>query len=107
MGMRGRIAGGDMIVLRRLLAAFAVAVSVGVMLAPGDGHAQVNGFHVTLYPWGGFANFAKNVNIEDEPMYGGTVGLQLHRYVGIEGHVGRSSTETGFGYTLYTLTPPV
>jgi OOP family OmpA-OmpF porin len=97
--------GGDMKVSRRLLAAFA-AVCFGVAFAPPGAQAQVNGIHITLYPWGGFANFAKNVNIEDEPLYGGTLGIQLHRYVGIEGHVGRSSTETQFGYTLYAQTPP-
>src|SRR5437870_77778 len=50
--------------------------------------AQVNGPNLTIEPWGGYANFAKNVNIKDAPVYGGTLGLYLYRYIGLEGHIG-------------------
>jgi len=88
---------------RKLLVAAAFA---GVLIAPAQSIAQVNGLSVSLFPWGGYANIAKNVNIEDEPGYGGTIGLNLHRYVALEAHYGRFSTETIFGYTLYALAPP-
>ena len=78
---------------RKLLVAAAFA---GVLIAPAQSIAQVNGLSVSLFPWGGYANIAKNVNIEDEPGYGGTIGLNLHRYVALEAHYGRFSTETIF-----------
>ena len=78
-----------------------VALTAGWV--PITAHAAVNGPHVTIEPWGGYANFAKNVNIEDETIWGGTVGLALHRYVSLEGFVGRSSTETIDGFTLYAV----
>jgi outer membrane protein OmpA-like peptidoglycan-associated protein/opacity protein-like surface antigen len=82
------------------MAAFAVAV-----LAPVAAHA-VDGPHVTLFPWGGYTHYAKNVNLDDQPVYGGSLGLWLYRYIGIEGHFGASSTNTVNGFTLYALTPP-
>ncbi len=63
--------------------------------------AAVNGVSVTVFPWAGFGNFAKNVNIEDDPFFGVNVGLMFHRYVGIEGHIGTSSTKTVNGFTTY------
>jgi outer membrane protein OmpA-like peptidoglycan-associated protein/opacity protein-like surface antigen len=86
---------------RRLL--WLVAAVVLLASSPVAALAQVNGGHITVFPWVGYSNFAKNVNFEDEPIYGGSVGLNFHRYVGIEGHLGRSSTESINGYTLYTL----
>ncbi|MEO5616308.1 MAG: OmpA family protein [Candidatus Eisenbacteria bacterium] len=82
------------------------AVAVLAALGPVSAVAQVNGGHITLFPWVGYANFAKNVNLEDEPIYGGSVGLKFHRYVGIEGHFGRTSTTSIHGYNLYSVTPP-
>jgi OOP family OmpA-OmpF porin len=84
---------------------FVIALFV-VAATPRAALAQVNGFHVTVFPWGGYGNYAKNVNLEDEPIYGGSLGINLHRYVGIEGHIGRSSTETVHGFTHYAVTPP-
>ena len=84
----------------RSLATVVVALSVGAQA----GHAAIYGSSVTLFPWAGYANFAKNVNLEDKPIFGLSLGIKPFRYVGIEGHVGRTSTEstTGFGPT----TPP-
>ncbi len=90
---------------RRVVWALGVA-GMAAVVAPGQGLAQVNGVHVTLFPWGGYANFAKNVNLEDEPIYGGSLGLMFFRYVGLEGHLGFSSTETVHGFTHYAVNPP-
>lgn len=91
----------------RLLASILLALTI----APRPSLAQVNGLHLTLEPWGGFVKFAKNSNFENEPLYGGTVGLNFHRYVGIEAHLGRTSTETIHGTTRWavpaSLLPPV
>ena len=93
-----------MTALRRGLCAFAIAASMGGMAT--QSLAQVNGFNVTIEPWAGFFDFAKNVNLDDKPIYGGSLGLNLHRYVGIEGHIGYSSTNTIHGFTPYSITPP-
>src|SRR5690349_11784364 len=68
--------------------------------------AQVNGVHVTAFPWGGYANFAKNVNLDDEPLFGGTLGLNFHRHVGVEGHIGWIATHTQDGFTHYAVPLP-
>jgi OOP family OmpA-OmpF porin len=84
-----------------MLVACVVAAS-----APITAMAQVNGVHVTVFPWYGYANFAKNVNFDDKTIYGGSLGLNFHRYVGIEGHLGRSSPPTVDGFTLYAPASP-
>jgi len=91
-------------VLRSVLCALVIAAPMAGMATPSQ--AQVNGVHVTIEPWAGYFNFAKNVNLEDEVIYGGTLGLALHRYVALEGHIGRSSTKTIHGFTPYAITPP-
>jgi outer membrane protein OmpA-like peptidoglycan-associated protein len=83
------------------------AILAGVLCAAPVARAQVDGFHVTVYPWVGFVKFAKNTNYENEPIYGGKLGVMLHRYVGIEGHFARSSTETKGGHTHWVQTPSV
>jgi len=82
------------------------AALISMAAAPHLALAQVNGIHLTLYPWAGYGNYAKNVNLEDESMFGANVGLSLHRYVAIEGHYGKSSAETIHGFTHYSVTPP-
>ena len=84
---------------------FVVAGLLGILAAPHSA-AALYGPSLTLFPWGGYANFAKNVNLQDTPVYGGTIGLSPYRYIAIEGHFGRGSTHTVFGFTPYALTPP-
>jgi outer membrane protein OmpA-like peptidoglycan-associated protein len=83
-----------------LVPAIALIAAV-VPLCPA--HAQVNGVHLTLEPFGGYTKFAKNINFENEKLYGGTVGTHLHRYVGIEGFLARHSTESLHGTTLWSV----
>lgn len=92
--------------LKRFLWVALVALFAGSVMTPQAAFAQVNGVHVTVTPWGGYANYAKNVNLEDGTVYGGSLGLMFHRYFGIEGHLGRSSTQTIHGFTHYAITPP-
>ena len=80
-----------------LLAAFAATIAT-----PRTAPAVVNGFNVTVEPWGGFMKWAKNVNFESKVTYGGTLGLSFYRYVGIEGFVGRISPATNHGSTIWT-----
>lgn len=92
--------------MQRFLWVALVAMSAGSLITPQISSASVNGPHVTITPWGGFTNYAKNVNLEDEPLYGGSLGLMFHKYFGIEGHIGRGSTQTIHGFTKYAITPP-
>ena len=94
-----------MIVARRqlvpaLLTAVLAIVSVGIVPA----HAAPAKFQ--FFPWYGYGNFAKNVNVEDESMFGANLGVTFAKYVGIQGHLGYSTTETIHGFTAYAVTPP-
>ncbi|MEO5988069.1 MAG: thrombospondin type 3 repeat-containing protein, partial [Candidatus Eisenbacteria bacterium] len=92
--------------LQRFMLVILVAMFAGTTLAPRQAAAGVNGVHLTVTPWAGYANFAKNVNLEDGTIYGGTLGLMFHRYVGIEAHLGRVTATTVHGFTPYAITPP-
>jgi outer membrane protein OmpA-like peptidoglycan-associated protein/opacity protein-like surface antigen len=76
---------------------------VALAVAPTVARAQVNGPHIILFPYAGYANFAKNVNIDDDPIFGGALGINFHRYVGIEGRLGISTTNTINGFTPYAV----
>jgi outer membrane protein OmpA-like peptidoglycan-associated protein/opacity protein-like surface antigen len=75
-----------------------------LLLAAAPPVHAIYGPSVTIFPWYGYANFAKNVNLEDESIFGVSLGLRPFRYVGIEGHIGRSTTETTHGFA--PTTPP-
>jgi outer membrane protein OmpA-like peptidoglycan-associated protein/opacity protein-like surface antigen len=85
--------------IRRALCALVLAACSALMAA--QSRAQV-----VIEPWGGYFNFAKNVNVEDKPIFGGTLGIYPFRYIGLEGHLGYTSTETVHGFTPYFITPP-
>src|SRR5262245_21073285 len=85
------------------------AVVLTLVASHRDSLAQVNGVHINVEPWGGFANYAKNVNLDDHAVFGGTVGLMFHRYIGIEGHYGFLKTDTFEGPLAWrtAASPPV
>ncbi len=93
-------------VSRKHLWKFPVMFLLTAALLPSVSSSQTNGMHVTVFPWYGYANFAKNVNLDDKSIYGGTLGLEFSRYVGIEGHLGASNPHTFHGFTPYSITPP-
>ena len=88
--------------MRVLMTRVLAIAGVALLALAADALATVNGLHFTLFPFGGYANFAKNVNLEDEPIYGGKFGVMFHRYVGIEGHYAWCSTEMPDGTTLWS-----
>lgn len=85
--------------------ALCAAALVLAIATPRAGWSQVNGVHMTVTPWAGFLKYANNTNLENEKIFGATLGLNFHRYVGIEAHVGRTDTETNDGTTPWTPTP--
>jgi outer membrane protein OmpA-like peptidoglycan-associated protein len=58
---------------------------------------QVDGPHLSLGPYVGYAKWSEDVNLEDGVQYGGRLGLWLNGYLGIEGHYGLMSAETLHG----------
>src|SRR5439155_15572329 len=82
-----------------------IALGLILITPAGPLRAQVNGPHVSIFPWAGYANFAKNVNFKDKPIYGGSLGLFVHKYVGIEGHLGYQKGRTITGFTHYAIEP--
>lgn len=97
--------------VRARRAVFLIAAIACALATPRSALASVNGFGVTVEPWAGFLKWAKNVNFESKLVYGGTLGLSLHRYVGVEGFVGRISPQTNHGLTIWndqtSTAPPV
>jgi OOP family OmpA-OmpF porin len=47
---------------------------------------QVDGPHLTLGPTVGYADWSKDMNLDNELLYGGRLGIWANGYVGLEGH---------------------
>ena len=74
------------------------------LFGPGTAKSEPGGLHLNLTPYGGFGTWAKDVNLDDKPLFGGRVGLGLGRHLGVEGHYGwmKTHTEYGTGDSLFT-----
>jgi outer membrane protein OmpA-like peptidoglycan-associated protein len=86
-----------------------VAIIVGLVLGvmqPRASEAQVHGFHVTVSPYAGWALFHDDVNVEDNLLYGGRLGLMFGSNFGVEGTMGWIPTETIDGPWSYVRTVP-
>jgi len=70
-------------------------VALGLVLChPTQSTGEVGGFHVNLTPYAGFANWARETNVDDKLIWGGRAGFGLGRYIGLEGNYGITSTQT-------------
>src|SRR5215210_4290 len=74
--------------------------------------AEVGGLHLNLTPYGGFAAWDGETNVQDKFLYGARVGIGLGKVLGIEGSYGQTKSQThqglgvqGFTTTLLPLTP--
>jgi len=94
-----------MTTVRRLMVVM-IVVMAGVFTLPTATRAQVDGLHLTLYPWFGIGDFARDTNFDDETIWGGTLGLGINKYLGIEGHLGKMNTQTINGFTHYGIGAP-
>jgi len=92
---------------RMIFVAMAVT-ALGWLTAPRMASSEPGGLHLNLTPFGGYAVWAKEVNLDDRPLFGGRVGLGFGRYVGIEGYYSWMSTHTNSGSaeSLFVATPP-
>jgi len=55
---------------------------------------QVNGPHLTVGPTVSYADWSKDMNLDNEVLIGGHLGLWLNGYLGIEGHYAPMSGKT-------------
>lgn len=76
------------------------------LCVPGTARSEPGGLHLNLTPFVGYATWAKDVNLDSKPLFGGAVGLGFGRYLGVEGYYGwmKSHTEYGTGDSLFTAT---
>jgi outer membrane protein OmpA-like peptidoglycan-associated protein len=80
---------------RKTLASVLVLASLALA---GAAHAEVTGVKLNLTPYAGITLWDQLVKLEEKAIYGGRVGLQFGRYIGVEGTYGFSPTEaTSFG----------
>jgi len=89
----------------RFAALLLVAISC-VSVAPAA-KAEVGGFHLNITPYGGFATWDQETNVQDKFLYGGRLGLGFGRYIGVEGTWGQTNSKThdGFGAQPYVSAP--
>ncbi len=86
-----------------VLAVFAIAT----MSATRPAMSEPGGLHLNITPFGGYANWAKDVNLDNKPMFGGRVGLGFGRHLGVEGYYSWMKTHTNYGSgdSLFVVTP--
>lgn len=88
---------------------FALSVAVlGGAGASRPAHSEPGGLHLNITPFGGYSDFAKEVNLDDRPEFGGRLGVGFGRYLGIEGYYAWMSTHTksGSADSLFVSAPP-
>ena len=90
---------------RRMIALIIVGLGLAV-LQPRASMAQVHGPHVTVSPYAGYVMFHEDVNVDDDIIYGGRLGLMLNSTIGVEGSMGWMSAETIDGPWSYVRTAP-
>ena len=72
----------------KLLKLFSVALTVLALqglLAPERARSEPGGLHLNLTPFGGYAKWAKDVNLAGKPEFGFRAGLGFGRHLGVEG----------------------
>jgi len=91
----------------RMFAVLAVA-AIATLSGTREARSEPGGLHLNITPFGGYADWAKEVNLDDKPMFGGRVGLGFGRYLGVESYYSWLKTHTfhGTGDPLY-VTPSV
>lgn len=92
------------ITLHPLLSMLAVLLGIAVVCGPAQ--AQIDGFHLTVTPYGGYSLWNDDTNFSDKPLAGGRLGLMFNPYLGVEGDFGFIFGETKEGSTPYPLSPP-
>jgi OOP family OmpA-OmpF porin len=72
-------------------------LTLGALAFASVAHAEVTGLKLTLSPYAGFALWDQLVKYEDTGIYGGRLGLEFGRWIGVEGTYGFCPTEHTLG----------
>src|SRR5262245_32854842 len=72
-------------------------LTLGALFVASVARAEVTGLKVTLDPYAGFVLWDQLIKYEDNAIYGGRLGFEFGRYLGIEGTYGYSPTEHTLG----------
>src|SRR5690349_23954735 len=80
-------------------------VVAAILFAPHAARAEVGGVHVDVTPYGGYPDWAREINLENRPFFGGKLGIGFGRFMGVEGYYGwgRGLTEYGTGDSLFLV----
>jgi len=80
-------------------------VAAAILFAPHAARAEVGGVHVDVTPYGGYPDWAREINLENRPFFGGKLGIGFGRFMGVEGYYGwgRGLTEYGTGDSLFLV----
>jgi len=89
------------------LRTFGIALTVLLihgLLGPRTACSEPGGLHLNITPFAGYADWAKDVNLDSKPMFGGRVGLGFGRHLGLEAYYSwmKTHTEYGTGDSLFT-----
>lgn len=87
---------------------FALSLAVlGGPWAPRLVRGEPASLHLNITPFGGYSDFAREVNLDDRPEFGGRLGIGFGRYIGIEGYYAWMSTHTNSGSadSLFVASP--
>lgn len=63
-------------------------LTLGILSTASAARAEITGVRLTLSPYAGIALWDQNVRYEDQPVYGGRLGLAFGSYVNLEGTYG-------------------
>jgi len=85
----------------KTLVALCIFAAASMFLLPTLATAQIEGFHITVTPYGGWTIFDNSTNFWNKPMAGGRLGLMFSRYIGVEGDYAYILAETIEGSTPY------
>jgi hypothetical protein len=81
---------------RTIVFALSLAVLGGAWFSR-PAQSEPASLHLNITPFGGYSDFAKEVNLDDRPEFGGRLGIGFGRYIGIEGYYAWMSTHTKSG----------
>ena len=92
----------NLLMLRtKTLVVLCILAAASMFLLPTLATAQIEGFHVTVTPYGGWSIWDNSTNFWNKPMIGGRLGLMFSRYIGVEGDYAYILAETIDGPTPY------
>src|SRR6187200_674123 len=80
------------------------ALLLPVLCAPTTAQGEPGGLHLNITPFGGYGDWAKDINLASKAMFGARVGVGFGRNLGIETYYSwmHTRTEYGSGDSLFT-----